>query len=112
MVKCRLTIRIAVDEYVDSKNGRGPTHVREQLDKLQRSATFAGSSRLLALLRFLIDETLDGRGSSIKEAVIGNAVYGREPPYDPRIDFTVRVEARRLRRKLNEYYESEGQHDF
>ncbi len=82
-----------------------PLNVREQLEKLQRS------SRLLALLRFLIEETLEGRSSSIKEAVIGNAVYGREPPYDPRIDSTVRVEARRLRRKLNEYYESEGQRD-
>ena len=88
-----------------------PTHVREQFDKLQRSAVFANSSRLLALLHFLIEETLAGRGNALKETVIGNAVYGREPPYDPRIDSTVRVEARRLRRKLNEYYEGEGQHD-
>jgi TolB-like protein len=35
-------------------------------------------------------------------------VYSREPPYDPLIDSTVRVEAARLRRKLKEYYAGEG----
>jgi TolB-like protein/tetratricopeptide (TPR) repeat protein len=43
--------------------------------------------------------------------VIGNAVYQRDPPYDPRIDSTVRVEARRLRKKLDEHFSSEGFYD-
>jgi TolB-like protein len=55
-----------------------------------------------------VDESLDGRGDTLKELVIGDALYGRQQPYDPRIDSTVRVEARRLRRKLAEHYESEG----
>jgi TolB-like protein len=79
--------------------------------RLERSVLFAGSDRLLVLLRFIVEETLDGAGSSLKEVVIGNAVYGREPPYDPRIDSTVRVEARRLRSKLDDYYASEGRSD-
>lgn len=65
----------------------------------------------MKLLQFVVDEVLKGSGGVLKESVIGNAVYGRDPPYDPRIDSTVRVEARRLRRKLEEYYEGEGRLD-
>jgi len=88
-----------------------PAAIREQIIRLQQSLVFAGSDRLMRFLVFVVEETLNGEGPSLKEAVIGNAVYGRDPPYDPRIDSTVRVEARRLRRKLDEYYEDEGRSD-
>ncbi|MBB6252018.1 hypothetical protein [Nitrospirillum iridis] len=88
-----------------------PWAVREQVDRLGASPRFAGSERLLAFLHFIVEETLAGRGATLKEAVIGNAVYGREPPYDPRIDSTVRVEARRLRRKLEDHYAGPGRQD-
>ncbi|MBO9707163.1 MAG: hypothetical protein J7521_03025 [Caulobacter sp.] len=81
-----------------------PEAVRLQLTRLEASETFAGSARLLAFLRFVVEETLEGRSQSLREVLIGNAIYGREPPYDSRIDSTVRVEARRLRRKLQEHY--------
>ncbi len=88
-----------------------PDEIRAQLQRLERSALFAGSDRLVVLLRFVVNEALEGKAGSLREAAIGNAVYGRDPPYDPRIDSTVRVEARRLRRKLQEYYDSEGRAD-
>jgi TolB-like protein len=88
-----------------------PEAVRDQLARLQRSVAFAGSARLTQFLNFIIDETLERAGQSLKEAVIGNAIYGGHVPYDPRIDSTVRVEARRLRRKLALYYEREGRED-
>ena len=59
----------------------------------------------------MVETALNGEAASLKELIIGNAVYGRSPPYDPRIDSTVRVEARRLRRKLQEYYSLEGKRD-
>lgn len=85
--------------------------LKKQLVRIQDSATFADSERLMALLRFVVEEVLAGRSSTLKESVIGNAVYDRNPPYDPRIDSTVRVEARRLRQKLNDYYSGEGAAD-
>ena len=85
--------------------------VRAQVDRLAASTQFAGSDRLVAFLRFIVDETLEGRGASLKESVVGNTIYGREPTYDSRIDSTVRVEARRLRRKLRDYYAGEGRSD-
>lgn len=59
----------------------------------------------------MVEETLERGGGGLKEVVIGNAVYERDPPYDSRIDSTVRVEARRLRRKLRDYYLRSGGRD-
>lgn len=88
-----------------------PEAVWRQVEHLEQSPHFAGSERLLLFLRFILSETLKGQAQALKEAVIGNALYGREPPYDPRIDSTVRVEARRLRRKLKDYYAGPGAGD-
>ena len=47
----------------------------------------------------------------MKEYLIGTEVYDRKPPYHPNLDSIVRSEARRLRNKLKEYYESVGKDD-
>ncbi len=86
-----------------------PSLVRAELERLKISRAFTGSDRLYALLSFIVDETSGGpQGTPWKESGIGNEIYGRKPGYDPRIDSAVRVEAKRLRRKLDEYYADEG----
>jgi TolB-like protein/Tfp pilus assembly protein PilF len=59
-------------------------------------------------LQFVVDESLHGRASALKEQVIGASVFDRAPDYDPAVDPIVRVEARRLRAKLHEYYRDAG----
>lgn len=44
-----------------------PAAIRRQVERLQQSAIFANSGRLLALLRFVVDETLERGGLSLKE---------------------------------------------
>lgn len=44
----------------------------------------------------------------LKETIIGVAVFGRSPDYDPKADTIVRSQAWRLRSKLRKYYSSEG----
>ena len=86
--------------------------VREQLAKLLSSAQLANAERLSSLLRFIVEETLNGRGSQLKEARIGLDVLGRKADsYDPAIDPIVRVQMGRLRSKLRAYYNSEGAGD-
>ena len=80
------------------------TTVRAQLAHILASDLFAGSARLSRLLRYVVERTLDGRGDEIKEYVLGTEVFDRGADYDPRLDSIVRVEARRLRGKLDEYY--------
>ena len=41
----------------------------------------------------------------------GVDVFGRGPDFDPRADTIVRVQARRLRAKLHEFYAVEGHAD-
>jgi len=62
-------------------------------------------------LRFTVEQTIQGHADSLKESVLGMEVFDRTSSFDPRTDTIVRVEARRLRSKLKEYYETLGQHD-
>jgi tetratricopeptide (TPR) repeat protein len=84
---------------------------QRQLERLLKNKLFARSEQLSRLLRFLVERHLEGRDQEIKESVIGVEVFGRDPAYNPKFDPIVRTEARRLRARLNQYYESEGKHD-
>ena len=85
--------------------------VRAQLEKICASSRFVNSHKLTQFLRLVVEESLAGRGSQIKEYSIGLEVYNRPSGYDPRVDATVRVEASKLRKRLSEYYSDEGQGD-
>jgi TolB-like protein/tetratricopeptide (TPR) repeat protein len=85
--------------------------IRTELDRVLQSTLFLQSDRLARFLRFAIESALAGNTDLLKEYVIGTEVYDRKPPYHPSQDSIVRTEARRLRAKLKEYYESEGKHD-
>jgi TolB-like protein len=85
--------------------------IRDQLSRILESPLFIQSDRLGRFLRFTVETTLAGKAGSVKEYLIGTEVYERKPSYHPGEDSIVRSEARRLRRKLKEYYESDGQDD-
>lgn len=85
--------------------------VRAALDRLLASDRFRNAGRLSAFLRFAVEQTLAGNGARLKEYVLGIEVFGKGPEFDPRLDPVVRVEARRLRAKLQEYYEGPGSGD-
>jgi serine/threonine-protein kinase len=88
-----------------------PEEVRRQLDKLLASHWFARSERMCRFLRFAVEHTLAGTVDDIKEYLVGVEVFDRGADYDPRVDPIVRVEARRLRAKLEAYYASAGKDD-
>lgn len=82
----------------------GPEAINEQLRRILSSVDFQASARLKRLLEFLVVETLEGRGDDLKAYTIALAVFGRDPSFDPQVDPTVRVEAGKLRSKLERYY--------
>jgi len=82
--------------------------IREQLARILASSEFAAAERLSDFLRFVVETCLAGQSGQLKETTIGVEVYRRDPGYDPRIEPIVRTEARRLRARLEEYYESAG----
>lgn len=81
------------------------------LEKVLTSATFIRSKRLGRFLRFTVEQCLDGRQNCLKEYLVGVEVFNKLESFDPRIDSIVRVEARRLRSKLERYYQTEGRED-
>ena len=85
--------------------------IREELEKILSSVTFHGSAAQAKLLRYLVEQSLEGNQESVKEYSIGVDALGRPDSFDPRRDNIVRVQAGRLRSRLARYYESEGLDD-
>jgi serine/threonine-protein kinase len=84
---------------------------RSALERILASDDFVHAGRMSGLLRFVVEKTLAGGCGEIKEYLLGVEVFGRDSSFDPRLDPVVRVEARRLRGKLNEYYAGRGAGD-
>ena len=85
--------------------------VRRQLGRLLASDGFANADRMSRFLRYVVERTLAGESDRLKEYAIGVDVFDRNEAYDPRIDSIVRVEAARLRSKVDEYYSRTGLDD-
>lgn len=83
----------------------------QQIEKLTNSHSLRGSESLCKLLRYLAEHSLDHPGVALKEYQIATEVLGRSGGFDPQSDSTVRVQAGRLRVKLEEYYSHEGPDD-
>jgi TolB-like protein len=84
------------------------SEVRAELDRILASRGFSTAGRLSKLLRYCVDRTLAGETDQLKEYSVGVEVFERDDKYDPRLDSIVRVEAGRLRSKLDEYYNENG----
>lgn len=85
-----------------------PDLVRDELQRILESSTFSKSPRLSRFLRFTVEQSLEGHNERLKEYALGVDVFDRGPAFDPQTDPIVRVQAGRLRTKLQHYYDSEG----
>ncbi|WP_046153917.1 hypothetical protein [Robbsia andropogonis] len=86
--------------------------VTTALHAVLQSETFRRAKRLRELLRYLVSETLAGRGDRLKQFTIAVDAFGRDGGFDPRIETSVRTEAWRLRTRLERYYRTEGAMDL
>ncbi|GJD62695.1 hypothetical protein [Methylobacterium frigidaeris] len=82
--------------------------VRHSLDGCLGAPAFRRSQKLAAFLSYIVEEELAGRGEAIKAYTIATQALGRADSFDPSNDPSVRVEAGRLRRVLDEVYADEG----
>jgi hypothetical protein len=94
-----------------SNKAPSPQLLGEQIEKILRSNVFRNAPSLQRLLHFVTSKAAQDQSGQIKEYTIAAEVFGRGDNYDPKIDTTVRVEMRRLREKLRDYYETEGGRD-
>lgn len=92
-------------------DGHSPSEIRLALDRILASPGFDKSEQLKSFLRFVVEETIAGRGDQIKAYTIAVDALGRDASFDPHLDPIVRVEAARLRRALETYYAGGGRDD-
>ena len=78
------------------------------LDRLTAWPDMARSPQLTRFLDYIVRRRLEGDTQSIKAYSIAVDVFGRPPDFDPQSDPIVRVQARRLRALLDQYYRGPG----
>jgi TolB-like protein len=76
--------------------------------RLEETGALGAGGRLPALLRYLVQEELAGRGDRLKAYAIATQVLGRGQSFDPAQDSIVRVEIGRLRKALDLYFATQG----
>jgi hypothetical protein len=81
---------------------------RAELEAVLPSALFARAPNIAQILRYICESHFGGRSHEIKEYNIAVEALGRPADFDQTRDSIVRVEARRLRQRLQEYYQQEG----
>ena len=81
------------------------------VDRVLKSRTFERSERARDLLKYLVNQDLDGKSDAIKGFSIAVDVFGKDSDFDSATDPLVRVHAGRLRELLSNYYADEGKDD-
>lgn len=82
--------------------------ILQQLERILASPLFSHSKRYPNLLRHIVERTLDGRASDLKERTIGYELFGREPDYETNADPIVRTTAGEVRKRIAQYYFEPG----
>src|ERR1700684_3861990 len=91
-------------------NVPAPEAIEAQLSRILESGTLSTSDRSKAFLAFVVRQSLLGKGTELKELVIGTELFGQSG-FDPKKNSTVRSAANRLRAKLAAYYSGQGRDD-
>ncbi len=95
---------------LDDHSSRGPfleeecKLVRAELRAIVSSPYFRNSKRYPAFLSYIVEKTLQGEASEIKERTIGIEVFGRPVDYDTNSDPSVRNTASEVRKRLSLYH--------
>jgi len=87
------------------------SQINEQVNRILESHLFVGSIVLKEFLTYIVDETLQGNEDGLKEYVIATSVLNKDEDFNPQASAIVRIHARRLRKRLDDYYFNEGVND-
>ncbi|MTI42522.1 hypothetical protein E1178_02760 [Roseibium hamelinense] len=85
--------------------------VEQQLKKVLESELFRDASRMSRFLEYVVRAALNGKANEIKGYSLGVDVFDRPADFDPGSDTIVRVQANKLRTRLNLFYAGEGRDD-
>ena len=81
------------------------------MDQVASSTYFSKSARLREMFIYICDRVLDHEVDEIHEQEVGRRVFGRSADYDTSADNTVRVHASMLRKRVEQYFATEGRNE-
>src|SRR5689334_18553630 len=81
---------------------------REEVQRIVRSAQFRRAPKLQRFLELVCEYHFQNRAAEINEFLIATKAFGKGQEFQPGEDSLVRVQAREIRRRLREYYQTEG----
>ncbi|WP_162652800.1 hypothetical protein [Lentilitoribacter sp. Alg239-R112] len=82
--------------------------IEAALERIFSSGVFKSSPKLRQFLRYIVTQKINGQDDQLKAYSIAIDVYKYPTDFDPQNDPIIRVQARRLRSALKEYYLQEG----
>lgn len=82
--------------------------LRAEAEVVLRHSVFRRSPVLSKLLRYLVEETANGRADRLKSFVVATDGLGKSDNFDPASDSSARVQMVRLRKTLESYYAQQG----
>ena len=82
------------------------SEVRAVLVQILESQPFRTSKQCKDLLQYIVERSLTGDESALRERVIGTAVFGRKPAYNTDEDPVVRTRAADVRKRLAQHYQA------
>ena len=85
--------------------------ISDQLELIFASPDFDNTPQQIAVLKFVVNQTLASKGREIKDSTVAKEVFGRGPNYDPNIDPIVSIQVDILLRALERYYLNSGKND-
>ena len=89
----------------------GESEKREALERVLASSAFHRTDQLRSLLRYVCEREISGHGHALDECTVAVEALGRPSDYSPFEDGTVRNRIHNLRRRLEQYYETENPDD-
>jgi hypothetical protein len=92
----------------NGKNSGPREEERAELQALLASGAFARAPSLTQILTYVCEKYFQGQSDQIKEYNIAVEALNRPADFNQKQDAIVRVEALRLRKRLQQYYEGEG----
>src|SRR5262245_49323656 len=98
-------------EVTEAQAPPAPTREEEheELSRLLALPEISRSANLIRLLSFICEKYFEGKTDEIRESAIAVQALGRrKDTFDSQADPIVRVTARTLRKRLEDYYRHEG----
>jgi hypothetical protein len=81
---------------------------KAEVRRVLLSPQFRRTPKLQRFLELICDYYFQNRAHEINEFLIATEAFGKGPAFDPSQDSLVRVQAREVRRRLREHYQTDG----